>query len=200
MALDVSFSAIETGIAAVTAVPGRFEIVSDATDEVAVVIDFAHTDDALRLLLESARPLASGRLITVFGCGGDRDRSKRPLMGAVAARLSDLVVVTSDNPRSEDPAAIIEDTVAGIDTRYAGQEGNRDSVPGGGQQTPFVTIVDRSTAISHAVGEARRGDVVIIAGKGHETYQVIAGETVPFNDAAVARTALTQRRSNSRVS
>ena len=200
VALDVSFSAIETGIAAVTAVPGRFEIVSDATDEVAVVIDFAHTDDALRLLLESARPLASGRLITVFGCGGDRDRSKRPLMGAVAARLSDLVVVTSDNPRSEDPAAIIEDTVAGIDTRYASQEGNRDSVPGGGQQTPFVTIVDRSAAISHAVGEARRGDVVIIAGKGHETYQVIAGETVPFNDAAVARTALTQRRSNSRVS
>jgi UDP-N-acetylmuramoyl-L-alanyl-D-glutamate--2,6-diaminopimelate ligase len=121
-------------------------------------------------------------------------------MGVVAARLSDLVLVTSDNPRSEDPRAIIEDTVAGIKTRYAGQEGNRASVRDVGQQTPFVTIVDRAAAISHAVGEARRGDVVIIAGKGHETYQVIAGETVPFNDAAVARAALTHRRSNSRVS
>ena len=200
VALDVSFSAIETGIAAVTAVPGRFEIVSDATDEVAVVIDFAHTDDALRLLLESARPLVPGRLITVFGCGGDRDRSKRPLMGAVAARLSDLVVVTSDNPRSEDPAAIIEDTVAGIETGHAGQQGDRASVRDVGEKTPFMTIVDRAEAISHAVGLACRGDVVIIAGKGHETYQVIAGETVPFNDAAVARAALTKRRSSARVS
>ena len=200
VALDVSFSAIETGIAAVTAVPGRFEIVSDATDEVTVVIDFAHTDDALRLLLESARPLTPGRLITVFGCGGDRDRSKRPLMGTVAARLSDLVVVTSDNPRSEDPTAIIEDTVAGIETGHAGQQGDRASVRDVGQETPFMTIVDRAEAISHAVGQACRGDVVIIAGKGHETYQVIAGETVPFNDAAVARAALTKRRSSARVS
>ena len=94
--------------------PGRFQLVSEPRDDVRVVVDYAHTDDALKNLLETARPLATGRLITVFGCGGDRDRTKRPLMGAVAARLSDLVIVTSDNPRSEDPAQIIEEIKRGI--------------------------------------------------------------------------------------
>ena len=142
--------------------PGRFQVVSGAKDEVTVVVDYAHTDDALRNLLETARPLARGRLITVFGCGGDRDRTKRPLMGAVAGRLSDLIVVTSDNPRSEDPNRIIEEIRRGItpDTR-------RDS----GQR--LLTIVDRREAIAKAIELARAGDVVLIAGKGHEKYQVI---------------------------
>src|SRR5204863_2034148 len=115
-ALGVSFHAIERGIASLEGVPGRFQVVSGSKDGVTVVVDYAHTDDALKNLLETARPLAAGRLITVFGCGGDRDRTKRPLMGAVAARLSDLVIVTSDNPRSEDPTRIIEEIRRGIVT------------------------------------------------------------------------------------
>src|SRR3989454_12526722 len=118
-ALGLAFDAIERGLQTLEGVPGRFQVVSSARDEITVVVDYAHTDDALRNLLETARPLARGRLITVFGCGGDRDRTKRPLMGAVAGRLSDLIVITSDNPRSEDPAQIIEEIRRGItsDTR-----------------------------------------------------------------------------------
>src|SRR5262249_3426316 len=114
MALDLPFSAIETGIAALAHVPGRFQLVSDAADDVRVIVDYAHTDDALKNLLETARPMAQGRVVTLFGAGGDRDRTKRPLMGAVAARLSDLVIVTSDNPRTEDPVRIIEEVRRGI--------------------------------------------------------------------------------------
>src|SRR5262249_29492830 len=118
-ALGLPFDAIERGIQQLDGVPGRFQLVSSSRDEVTVVVGYAHTDDGLRNLLETARPLARGRLMTVFGCGGDRDRTKRPLMGAVAGRLSDLIVVTSDNPRSEDPVRIIEEIQRGIpsDTR-----------------------------------------------------------------------------------
>ena len=118
--LDVPIAAIEAGVSGLSGVPGRFEVVSGSGDEVTVVVDYAHTDDALRNLLETARPLSAKRLITVFGCGGDRDRSKRPLMGMVAARLSDVVVITSDNPRSEDPARIIEEIERGIPGRQPG--------------------------------------------------------------------------------
>ena len=187
-ALGVSFDAIERGVAQLDGVPGRFQVVSGARDEVTVVVDYAHTDDALRNLLETARPLARGRLITVFGCGGDRDRAKRPLMGAVAGRLSDLIVITSDNPRSEDPNRIIEEIQRGLtpDTR-------RDS-----DQRP-LTIADRRAAISKAIELARPGDLVLVAGKGHEKYQVIADQVLPFDDVAVAREALGRRRSNSGV-
>ena len=187
-ALDVPFDAIERGLASLDGVPGRFQVVSDAKDEVTVVVDYAHTDDALRNLLETARPLAPGRLITVFGCGGDRDRTKRPLMGAVAGRLSDLIVITSDNPRGEDPNRIIEEVQRGItpDTR-------RDSAQ------RLMTIVDRRAAITKAIELARPGDVVLVAGKGHEKYQVIGDRTLPFDDVAVAREALVRRRTKSGV-
>jgi UDP-N-acetylmuramoyl-L-alanyl-D-glutamate--2,6-diaminopimelate ligase len=153
-----------------------------------VVVDYALTDDALRNLLETARPLTSGRLITVFGCGGDRDRTKRPLMGAVASRLSDLIVITSDNPRSEDPARIIEEIQRGItpDTQ-------RDAAQ------RALTVLDRREAIDMAIELARPGDVVLIAGKGHEKCQIVGSKVLPFDDVAVAREALSRKRSNSGV-
>ncbi len=183
-ALSLPFSAIERGLASVESVPGRMEIVSGSDDDVGVVVDFAHTDDALKGLLDTARPLARGRLITVLGCGGDRDRTKRPLMGTVASRLSDLVVITSDNPRSEDPAAIARDIEAGA---AAGD-------------TEWITVLNREEAITRAIGEARPGDLVVVAGKGHERYQVVGSRLLPFEDAVVARDALARRRrSGSRV-
>jgi UDP-N-acetylmuramoyl-L-alanyl-D-glutamate--2,6-diaminopimelate ligase len=194
MALDVPFSAIEAGITALEHVPGRFQVVSGPADDVRVVVDYAHTDDALKNLLETARPLASGRVVTVFGCGGDRDRTKRPLMGAVAARLSDLVIVTSDNPRSEDPARIIEEIRRGI-VVPAGRV-----MPKGQEGTPSLAIVDRREAIEKALREARAGDLILIAGKGHEKGQVIGDRTLPFDDVDVAEAALAKRRSRSRVS
>jgi UDP-N-acetylmuramoyl-L-alanyl-D-glutamate--2,6-diaminopimelate ligase len=195
MALDVPFSAIEKGIRDLTNVPGRFQLVSGSDDEVRVVVDYAHTDDALKNLLETARPLASGRVITVFGCGGDRDRTKRPLMGAVAARLSDVVIVTSDNPRSENPAQIIEEIKRGIVLPP-----DRVGPRGTGPKAPVCfAIPDRKEAIDRAVKEARPGDLILVAGKGHEKYQVIGDRTLPFDDVAVARAALAQRR-GSRVS
>ena len=194
MALDLPFAAIEKGIANLEHVPGRFQIVSSAADDVRVIVDYAHTDDALKNLLETARPLATGRVITVFGCGGDRDRTKRPLMGAVAARLSDLVIVTSDNPRGEDPVRIMDEIQRGIVT-----PADRIAVKGP-KGTPSVAIVDRREAIERGVRDARPGDLVLIAGKGHEKYQVIGDKTLPFDDVDVARAALARRRSGSRVS
>jgi UDP-N-acetylmuramoyl-L-alanyl-D-glutamate--2,6-diaminopimelate ligase len=194
VALDLPLPAIEQGIANLHAVPGRFQLVSDSRDDVRVVVDYAHTDDALKNLLETARPLAPGRIITVFGCGGDRDRTKRPLMGAVAARLSDVVVVTSDNPRSENPADILEQIKRGIvspDDRARARGGQRD--------VRCLTIVDRKEAIERAVREANPGDLILIAGKGHEKYQVIGERVLPFDDVDVARTALERRRAGSRV-
>ena len=197
VALDVATGAIEQGIAQLTNVPGRFQVVSEPGDDVRVIVDYAHTDDALKNLLETARPLATGRIITVFGCGGDRDRTKRPLMGAVAARLSDLVIITSDNPRSEDAEQIIEEIKRGIVMPA-------DRVPPRGQQrpraTPYLAIVDRKAAIETAVRDARPGDLVLVAGKGHERYQVIGERTLPFDDVDVSRAALGRRRSASRMS
>jgi UDP-N-acetylmuramoyl-L-alanyl-D-glutamate--2,6-diaminopimelate ligase len=185
VALGVPVDAIEAGLAGVTHVPGRFQVVSIDSDDITVIVDYAHTDDALRNLLDTVRPLAKKRLITVFGCGGDRDRTKRPLMGAVAARMSDLVVITSDNPRSEDPARIIEEVERGIAT------------PSGQQSTAAtrsISVVDRQEAIDQAVEAAQPGDVVVIAGKGHERYQVIRDRSLPFDDVEVARAALRRRK------
>jgi UDP-N-acetylmuramoyl-L-alanyl-D-glutamate--2,6-diaminopimelate ligase len=195
--LDLPHRAIQQGIARVERVPGRFERVSRDTDDVCVVVDYAHTDDALKNLLETVRPMAKGRLITVFGCGGERDRSKRPLMGAVAARMSDLVVLTSDNPRGEDPQTILDEIVRGIVP-----PGDRPAMHHGQvlppiRVTPHLSIVDRGAAIERAVREAKAGDTILIAGKGHEKYQVIGDKSLPFDDVAVSRAALDRRGSKS---
>jgi UDP-N-acetylmuramoyl-L-alanyl-D-glutamate--2,6-diaminopimelate ligase len=141
-----------------------------------VVVDYAHTPDALDKVLETLRPLLpeGARLWCVFGCGGDRDPGKRPLMGEVATRLADQIIVTSDNPRSEQPRAIIDAVIGGAHPNYHVEE-------------------DRARAIARAVRDAGPEDIVLIAGKGHETYQEIAGERLPFSDAEVARGALTRR-------
>ena len=196
ISLEVPISAIESGVSGLSGVPGRFEVVSDPGDDVRVVVDYAHTDDALKNLLETARPLSAGRLITVFGCGGDRDRPKRSLMGAVAARLSDLVVVTSDNPRSEDPEQIIEEIKRGI-VMPADRTSTKSQ--GGAKATPYLAITDRKAAIERAVQEARSGDLVLVAGKGHEKYQEIGDRVLPFDDVDVAKSALARRRARSRV-
>jgi UDP-N-acetylmuramoyl-L-alanyl-D-glutamate--2,6-diaminopimelate ligase len=198
LALDVPSSAVERGLADVALVPGRFQLVSGQGDDVRVVVDYAHTDDALRNLLETARPLASGRLVTVFGCGGDRDRTKRPLMGAVAARLSDVVVVTSDNPRSEDPVAIIEEIKRGI-TPPSDRPAAKNGAAARGRALECLTVPDRAEAIERAIGRAQPGDLVLIAGKGHEKNQVIGDRVLPFDDVEAARAALARRRSGAAV-
>jgi UDP-N-acetylmuramoyl-L-alanyl-D-glutamate--2,6-diaminopimelate ligase len=164
---------IARGIAQLDAVPGRFERV-DAGQPFVVVVDYAHTDDALRNVIAVARGLNPKRVITLFGCGGDRDRTKRPLMGQAAAEGSDLVVLTSDNPRSEDPLAIMNDALVGVRRR----------------DVPHIVEPDRAAAIARALKEAREGDIVILAGKGHETYQVLKDKTIAFDDRTVAREVL----------
>jgi len=177
VALGLGPEAIARALATVEAVPGRFERV-DAGQGFLVVVDYAHTPDALRRVLETARPLTPGRLGVVFGCGGDRDRGKRPIMGAIAAELGDRVWITSDNPRSEPPEAIIEEIARGIVTPP--REG-------------YTRVPDRYDAIRDALGWAAPGDTVVIAGKGHETYQLVADRTLPFDDRAVAREILARR-------
>jgi UDP-N-acetylmuramyl-tripeptide synthetase len=162
-----------------TGAPGRFERVEHEGD-FAVVVDYAHTDDALVNVLSTARGVTQGRIITVFGCGGDRDRTKRAPMGEAAASLSDVVILTSDNPRTEDPEKILSDVEEGM-LRCA---------------KPYQKIADRRAAIHQAVREARSGDVVLIAGKGHEDYQIIGKETLHFDDKEVAREALAARSSS----
>jgi UDP-N-acetylmuramoyl-L-alanyl-D-glutamate--2,6-diaminopimelate ligase len=172
---------IQRGIASVVNVPGRFERV-EAGQDFTVVVDYAHTDDALLRLLTAAQALKTGRVITVFGCGGDRDRGKRPKMGRVAARLSDVVFLTSDNPRSEDPAAILREIEVGVREALADW------------RIRYEVIADRRTAIEAAVREAKSGDTVLIAGKGHEDYQIVGDTRLHFDDREVARAALATRR------
>ena len=177
LSYGMNLADIAEGIRACPAVPGRFERV-DSGQPFLVVVDYAHTDDALRNVIQTARELASqatqGRVITLFGCGGDRDRTKRPLMGMAAGELSDFVVLTSDNPRSEDPLDIMNDVMVGL-RRF---------------DTPHIAEPDRAKAIAIALGEARVGDVVLLAGKGHETYQILQDRTIDFDDRETARQVL----------
>jgi UDP-N-acetylmuramoyl-L-alanyl-D-glutamate--2,6-diaminopimelate ligase len=169
---------VQAGIGAVTHVPGRFERV-EAGQDFTVVVDYAHTDDALTRLLAAAQALRTGRIITVFGCGGDRDRTKRPKMGRAAVNFSDMVVLTSDNPRTEDPAAILAEVEVGV------KDGLKER-PG----VEYALVADRRLAIEHAIRSARSGDMVLIAGKGHEDYQIIGTKKVHFDDREVAREAI----------
>ena len=172
--LGVDDATIATAVPLAGRVPGRFEPV-DEGQSFAVLVDYAHTPDSLENVLRAARQLAPGRVICVFGAGGDRDRGKRPEMGRIAGELADVAIVTSDNPRSEDPDAIIAELVAGMDA------------------SP-IAETDRRAAIERAVGLADEGDVVVIAGKGHEQGQEFAGgHKIPFDDVAVAREALRAR-------
>lgn len=173
LSYGLDLEAIARGVAALDAVPGRFQRV-DSGQPFLVVVDYAHTDDALRNVIQIARELGSGRVITLFGCGGDRDRSKRPLMGMVAGELSDYVVLTSDNPRSEDPLAIMNDALVGL-RRF---------------DTPHAVEPDRARAIRIAIEQAQPGDVVLLAGKGHETYQIFKDRTIHFDDREAAREVL----------
>ncbi len=193
VALDIDPADVARAMTHVLPVPGRLQVIAAPAGEgppFTVMVDYAHTPAGLETVLSEARTLASdrGRVLCVFGCGGNRDRAKRPLMGRVAREHSDVAILTSDNPRDEDPAAIIADVIAGVDRSPPG------SPPGDGGAGPgFVVEPERHVAIRRALDGARPGDVVVIAGKGHETYQEFAGNRVPFDDANEARRALAAR-------
>lgn len=161
---------IKRALEKVQGVPGRFEQV-DCGQDFTVIVDYAHTPDGLKNILETARQIVENRLITVFGCGGDRDRTKRPLMGEIAAQYSDFCVVTSDNPRSEEPLDIINDIIPGVNKV---------------ENSRYAIIADRRDAIHHAINLARTGDLIVIAGKGHETYQLVKDQVLSFDDRKVA--------------
>jgi UDP-N-acetylmuramoyl-L-alanyl-D-glutamate--2,6-diaminopimelate ligase len=178
-ALGIEWETIVAALTTASGVPGRFESV-DTGQDFSVIVDYAHSPDGLENVLRAGRALKPARLIVVFGCGGDRDRGKRPIMGRLAAELADYCIVTSDNPRSEDPLSILDQIVAGIPA---------------GTQAVVEREVDRRMAIQRAVTAARPGDLVIIAGKGHEDYQIFADRTVHFDDREEARKALDARLS-----
>src|SRR5712671_6413268 len=176
-ALGLSNEVIESGIRNLESVSGRFQRI-DLGQPFLVIVDYAHTDDALENLIRTARELnPKGRIITLFGCGGEKDRTKRPVMGEVAGRLSDLTILSSDNPRSEDPLKIISDIIVGLQ-KTAGK---------------YLIEPDREKAIGLAIDEARAGDILLLAGKGHENYQILADRTLEFDDREVARRALRER-------
>jgi len=176
-ALGLSNEVIETGIRNLQSVSGRFQRI-DLGQPFLVIVDYAHTDDALENLIRTARELnPKARIITLFGCGGEKDRTKRPVMGEVAGRLSDLTILSSDNPRSEDPLKIISDIIVGLQ-KTAGK---------------YLIEPDREKAIGMAMEEARRGDIVLLAGKGHENYQILSDHTLEFDDREMARSVLRER-------
>ena len=177
--LGLKLESISAAIASLASVPGRFERI-DAGQDFHVVVDYAHTEDGLRNVLAAARTVCDGKVLTVFGCGGDRDRTKRPKMGCTAVSLGDFSIITSDNPRTEDPLAIIEEIEVGV--REIGKQRDVD----------YVVIPDRLEAIQFAIKKACPGDLVLIAGKGHEDYQIMGTEKIHFDDREVARAILAE--------
>jgi len=190
LAHDLSAESVAIGIARLHGVPGRLEAVPNEAG-VLCVVDYAHTPDALERALDVLRPLTKGRLICVFGCGGDRDRGKRPLMGQAAASRADFAIVTSDNPRTEKPESIVEMILEGV--RGSGKV-ERTAAELAQGQTGYHVEVDRWTAISRAVAAARVGDVVLLAGKGHEDYQIVGTHKAHFDDREIAAAAFAARR------
>ena len=179
LAERVSVSDIAQALTAFGGVPGRFELVR-AGQDFSVIVDYAHTPDGMENVLRTARAVTTGRIIAVFGCGGDRDRTKRPIMGRIAAELADVVVLTSDNPRTENPAAILDEVETGV-------------LPVIGDKS-YEKLTDRRTAIFHAVQTARAGDSVVILGKGHETYQILKDGTIHFDDRETAAEAIRSKQ------
>ncbi|MFQ5442146.1 MAG: UDP-N-acetylmuramoyl-L-alanyl-D-glutamate--2,6-diaminopimelate ligase [Thermodesulfobacteriota bacterium] len=194
-AIGVGLRSMEKGVAALQRVPGRLEKIdiTGVNQELLfnAYVDYAHTPDALERTLLALREISEGRIITVFGCGGDRDREKRPVMGALAAELSNVVIVTSDNPRDEDPLEIIKDIESGIEgvKRFDPWDMTMEKLPEGGRG--YVVMPDRGAAIRKAVTIARPGDTVLVAGKGHEDYQIVEGKTVHFEDSEELKNAVT---------
>ena len=178
LAEQVAATDIAAALTAFTGVPGRFELVREGQD-FAVIVDYAHTPDGLENVLRTARAVTKGHIIAVFGCGGDRDRTKRPIMGRIGAEMADIAILTSDNPRTEDPTTIVDEVERGV-------------LPVIGDK-PYEKIVDRRTAIFHAIGRAQAGDTVVILGKGHETYQILKDGTIHFDDREQAREAIRSR-------
>ena len=178
LAEQVAATDIAAALTAITGVPGRFELVREGQD-FAVIVDYAHTPDGMENVLRTARAVTKGHIIAVFGCGGDRDRTKRPIMGRIGAEMADIAILTSDNPRTEDPTASVDEVERGV-------------LPVIGDK-PYEKIVDRRTAIFHAIGRAQAGDTVVILGKGHETYQILKDGTIHFDDREQAREAIRSR-------
>ena len=167
-AAGISLKDIQLGLEAIRGVSGRFELLDTNTDY-SVIIDYAHTPDGLKNILTTARDLTDGRLLTLFGCGGNRDHAKRPLMGEVCGEYSDFCIVTSDNPRNEEPMDIINDILPGVIKT----------------DCPYEVIVDRREAIKYALDNAKAGDLIILAGKGHESYQLLKGQIIPFDEKEI---------------
>lgn len=184
LSLGTSPEAVKRGISSVSSIPGRLEKVENPLG-ITVLVDYAHTPDALRNVLKTLRSVISGRLILVFGCGGDRDPIKRPIMGKIGIEFSDILIITSDNPRTESPDSIIEQIERGV-LECEGKKGI------------YFKIPDRRMAIRKAVEIARNGDTVLVAGKGHENYQIVGSEKIPFDDRVEARRALEEKRRNTR--
>jgi UDP-N-acetylmuramoyl-L-alanyl-D-glutamate--2,6-diaminopimelate ligase len=189
-ALGIEPDAIARGIGALKSVPGRLEKIENGRG-VTVLVDYAHTPDALERALKLLKPLTPGRLVAVFGCGGDRDRGKRPLMGEAAARLADIAVLTSDNPRTEDPLKILEEVETGAKKSGAKKISTASETRNPKLETGFYLVEpDRRAAIRLALERARRGDLVLLAGKGHEDYQILGTQKIHFDDREVAREEL----------
>jgi UDP-N-acetylmuramoyl-L-alanyl-D-glutamate--2,6-diaminopimelate ligase len=185
-ALGYSSDQIARGLKNMKAVPGRMEKI-DEGQTFGVVVDYAHTEDAIVRLLEAVREIVSGRIITVFGCGGERDKNKRPKMGAAALNGSDLVIITSDNPRTEDPSSIIRDIIGGLEDAGIQTEVRVAAQQLASGKKPYMVLPDRHAAIAAAIGLAGPGDIVVLAGKGHENYQIVGEKKLPFDDREIAR-------------